>query len=441
MADENGDGVEDKPSASGTGRALQRTPPIIDAQAEEANGKPENKTLPPFEDPELQSKKRTHRSLWPVFFAILGGASIALLGEWALITFEQPNSVSVEISKDLQGVKARLAELQHGAEHAGETTRHDLSSLEERFAAVENTLEGHTRALNQMQEAQRAAGTSPTSPQSEAAAETSADQSNAIAANHQQIEAIDQRVGTIEETVTGLREEMQKGQQEMTAALQAHDPQAYDERLNLLEQQIGTLQKTLAQAKIDIRFLRDTQSDAADNRRNRLETTAILASALVEKIRRGGLSYNEDLDALETLGVDKGRLNALRAAANTGVATPRALRDEFAALSKGLVVTSPPAKSDEGFLERLERDASQLVRVTRLDGKDSKESGNIVAAVTIALARGEVDEAMTLLNDLPPDARVKASTFTAALQTRIDALREARAVEAEAVSTLGRQKY
>jgi len=233
---------------------------------------------------------------------------------------------------------------------------------------------------------------------------------------------------------------MQKGQQEVAATLQAHDPQAYDERLTLLEQQIGTLQKTLAQTKIDIRFLRDTQSDTADNRRNRLESTAILASALVEKIRRGGLPYNEDLDALETLGVDKGRLNALRATAKTGVATPRALRDEFAALSKGLV-TLPPAKTGEGFLERLERDASQLVRVTRLDGRDSQESGNIVAAVMTALTRGEMDEAMTLLNDLPPEARVKASAFIAALQARIDALREARAVEADAVSTLGRQKY
>jgi len=48
---------------------------------------------------------------------------------------------------------------------------------------------------------------------------------------------------------------------------------------------------------------------------------------------------------------------------------------------------------------------------------------------------------MTLLNDLLPETRVKASAFIAALQARIDALREARAVEADAVSTLGRQKY
>ncbi|ACB94831.1 COG4223 family protein [Beijerinckia indica] len=443
MADENGERAEEQPLASGTGRALQRTPPIIEAKAEENSAEEGLPKEPLFrDDPEVAAKRSPWRNFWPVLMAILVGAVIAVAGEWALQTFYRPESSSlIQADSDFQGLKARLAELESGIRLSQRTQQEGLAAVQEglgridqfdrRLSTTENNLQAQTDTLNQVQETQR--GAQPSDRTAEPA-----EKPDPFAAEREQIDLIDKRVSSIEDDVTRLREEEHKAQQATNAALQAQDPRPYDDRLSLLEQQIASLQQSVAQSKVDIRLLRDAQAENADNRRKKSESLAILGGSLVEKVFRGA-PYLDEIEALDGLGADKAKLAALQPNASTGVASLRGLRDQFAALSKSLVVP-PPANAEEGFLARIERDAASLVRVKRLDATGTKDLPDQIGAIESALARDELDDALTLWNGLPAEAKAKSAAFAKALQTRLDALRDARAIEANALQALGRQK-
>jgi hypothetical protein len=164
----------------------------------------------------------------------------------------------------------------------------------------------------------------------------------------------------------------------------------------------------------------------------------VVAASLVQLVSRGE-PFSNEVDALENLGVDPAKLAPLRAAANTGVASVSDLADQFAALAPSLETPEAPAP-DTGLLERLARDASNLVRIRRAGDPHDLDLPGRIAAIEGALARLDVAKAYAVWSQLPDAARAKSANWGAAAKARLDALTAAAAIEADAVTALGKVK-
>ncbi len=212
-----------------------------------------------------------------------------------------------------------------------------------------------------------------------------------------------------------------------------------ESKLETFEKKLGALQAALATPKVDPKAQQDRE--AADQKAQALSaahSTGLVAASLVQVIGRGE-PFSDEVGALENLGVSPAKLAPLRATAKTGVATVGDLAEQFAAIAPSLDAPEAP-KQDEGLLDRLARDASNLVRIHRAgDPHDADISGRI-AAIESALARQNVAKAYAAWLQLPDDARAKSAKWGEAAKGRLDAIQAASAIEADAVATVGKPK-
>ncbi len=212
-----------------------------------------------------------------------------------------------------------------------------------------------------------------------------------------------------------------------------------ESRIDAFEKRLGALQTTLAAPKVDVR----AEQERAAAEQNALALSAahskgLVAASLVQHISRGE-PFSDDVAALETLGADPAKLAPLRASAKTGVASIGDLAEQFSTVAPALDAPEPP-KHDDGILDRLVRDASNLVRIHRSgDPKDTDVPGR-VAAIEHALARMDVAKAYAIWSQLPEEAKARSAKWGEAAKTRLDALAAASAIEADAVTALSKTK-
>ena len=209
--------------------------------------------------------------------------------------------------------------------------------------------------------------------------------------------------------------------------------------LDAVQQKVGEIETSLAAPKVDAKA--EQERALADQRAKTLSAAhskGVVAASLVQLVSRGE-PFSNEVDALENLGVDPAKLAPLRAAANTGVASVSDLADQFAALAPSLETPEAPAP-DTGLLERLARDASNLVRIRRAGDPHDLDLPGRIAAIEGALARLDVAKAYAVWSQLPDAARAKSANWGAAAKARLDALTAAAAIEADAVTALGKVK-
>ena len=210
-------------------------------------------------------------------------------------------------------------------------------------------------------------------------------------------------------------------------------------KIGAFEQKIKALEAAVATPKVDARAQQDREN--ADQNARALaaaHSKGLVAASLVQLISRGEPFANEVL-ALENLAVDPARLGPLRAAAKTGVASVADLADQFAAVAPSLDAPEP-AKQDLGLLDRLAHDAQNLVRIRRAGDPNATDIPGRVAAIENALAHFDVAKAYAVWSQLPSDAKAKSAQWGAAAKARLDALAAAGAIEADAVTALGKPK-
>jgi hypothetical protein len=209
--------------------------------------------------------------------------------------------------------------------------------------------------------------------------------------------------------------------------------------LDAVQQKLGQIEAALAAPKADAKA--DQDRALADQRAKALSAAhsqGVVATSLMQLVSRGEPFANE-FAALANLGVDPAKLAPLQAVASTGVASIADLSDQFAALAPTLETPEAP-RADTGFLERLARDASNLVRIRRDGDPHDLDLPGRVAAIEGALARLDVAKAYAAWLQLPDAARTKSATWGAAAKARLDAVSAASAIEADAVAALGKTK-
>lgn len=209
--------------------------------------------------------------------------------------------------------------------------------------------------------------------------------------------------------------------------------------IDAVQQKLGAIETALAAPKVDPKA--EQERAVAEQRAKDLSdahSKGVVATSLVQLVSRGEPFANE-IAALENLGVDPAKLAPLRAAAPTGVASISDLADQFAALAPSLEAPAAPSP-DAGILERLAHDASNLVHIRRPGDPHDLDVPGRIAAIEAALGRLDVAKAYAAWLQLPDAAKAKSASWGAAAKTRLDAVSAASAIEADAVTALGKLK-
>jgi hypothetical protein len=165
----------------------------------------------------------------------------------------------------------------------------------------------------------------------------------------------------------------------------------------------------------------------------------VVAASLLDSYVRQGDPYAAVLAAAKSLSPDADALKPLDGFATSGVPNPATLCRELLTLVPKL---SPPAPENSaaaagGIVDRLKAGAAQLVRIERTDAVGN-DRGAVIARVTAAALRNDLNEARRELNTLPPADRAAAQSWIDKADARDAALTASRQFSAEAMTALAK---
>jgi hypothetical protein len=164
----------------------------------------------------------------------------------------------------------------------------------------------------------------------------------------------------------------------------------------------------------------------------------IVTAALLDVAVRNGDPYGAALAAAKSLAAHPDGLKPLDGFAASGVPSAAGLSRELLALVPKL---SPPAAENSttgsGLVERLQAGAAKLVRIERTDTVGN-DRGNVVARVTAAALRNDLDGARRELATLPPPDRAAAQGWIEKANARDAALATSRQFAADAMTALAK---
>lgn len=198
--------------------------------------------------------------------------------------------------------------------------------------------------------------------------------------------------------------------------------------LEAVQQRIAALERSAQAAHAEI--ARTASIDTAA----RLALSAAALRAAVES----GAPYADALAQTKLLGADAAALAPLQSFAASGLPGDRALARELSALMPALMKAAGAGAAPAGFLERLQANAGQLVRVRPLDAPAGDDPATVLARLEVEAAKADIDGALADLAKLPEPARQPAQAWIAKAKSRQAALLAARDFAAAAARALGK---
>lgn len=216
------------------------------------------------------------------------------------------------------------------------------------------------------------------------------------------------------------------------------DSAPLDRRIAGLEGEIAPLKKVLETPKTEVRA---TEEPVVGTPPGDAAAVAVVAQSLREKLDRG-TPFKPELAALEKLGADAQRLAPLKSLADKGAPGAQALLQSFRSVASATAQagqqTGQPGDPPAGFLDRLTRNAANLVRIRPVGEAQGDDSGALVSRIESALARGDVRQAVAQWDALPPAAQQSSRDWADRARTRAEADASVRQILDEAIERLGR---
>ncbi|MGH6795613.1 MAG: COG4223 family protein, partial [Methylocella sp.] len=211
-------------------------------------------------------------------------------------------------------------------------------------------------------------------------------------------------------------------------------------RIGTLERKLAPLVSALAALKADFRPQQD-RANAAAGESSRAQAIAVVAESLLRKLDSGG-QFSSELAALEKLGVPQASLAPLRAASESTISSEGQLTARFTTLVPGIIASESDkqASADEGFLGRVTRNAKGLLRIHRVGDAGAAGVEGYIGRIEDALAEHDLEAALKAWNELPAATTANSEGWGEAVKARLDALKAARSIEADAVAVLGKPK-
>ena len=248
------------------------------------------------------------------------------------------------------------------------------------------------------------------------------------------------RLGALEKSVADLRAELDRlrAQSEKLAGAVSdvksapRDAAPPPADLTGINDRIAGLERAIGAQKAELTQESAKPADDVPLRR-------VVAAALLDVLVRIGDPYPAALEAAKSLSLHPEELKPLEPFATTGVPNAANLCRELLTLVPKL---SPPApatttSTGSGIVERLEAGAAKLVRIERTDVKGN-DRDNVVARVTAAALRNDVNEARRELNMLTPADRAPAQGWVEKADARDTALALSRQFAAGAMTALAK---
>jgi hypothetical protein len=290
-----------------------------------------------------------------------------------------------------------------------------IDALTERVTKIESTLADQPKSDNRVTERLAAAENAM---KSLAVALTALNKrSDDVVANAAQARA---QADAAEKAVTQLRGSVQDAAKDAAATVAPGDVEALQQRIAALEQSAKSARDDIAKAA------------AAETSARLAVVAAALRTAVVS-----GAPYSAELAQAKSLGADEKALAPLGSFAASGVPSAAALAQELRALLPQMRKASGAKAASGNFLERLEANASKLVRVQPVEAPAGDDASAVLARLDVAAARTDIAGALSDLAKLPDAARAPAQAWTAKARAREAALAAARDFAAATARTLG----
>jgi hypothetical protein len=165
---------------------------------------------------------------------------------------------------------------------------------------------------------------------------------------------------------------------------------------------------------------------------------ALSAVALRDAVVSGA-PFITELQEAKSLGADEKSLAPMAPFAANGVPTVATLAQELRALIPAVQKVSGAHAPIGGFLERLEANASKLVRIRPVDAPPGDDTSAVLARVEIEAAHVAIDAALTDLGKLEAATRAPAQDWIRKAQARQAALAAARQFASETMYALSKR--
>jgi len=223
-----------------------------------------------------------------------------------------------------------------------------------------------------------------------------------------------------EKAVMQLRGSVQDVAKDASSAVAPAQVEALTQRLAALEQAGKTardeLDKTAAREKV---------------------TRLALSAAALRAAVTSGAPFTAELAQAKALGASEKYLTPLPAFSSSGVPTAAALAQELRTLLPQMMKLAGAQAPSGGFLERLQANASRLVKVTPVDAPLGDDASAVLARLEVEAAQADIAGALVDLGKLPEAARAPAQGWIAKAKAREAALAAARDLAADASRALG----
>jgi hypothetical protein len=239
-----------------------------------------------------------------------------------------------------------------------------------------------------------------------------------------------EQAAAAEKSINDLRASVQSVSQQASSAVEPG-------QLNDVRQRIASLEQSVESVRADfdrsIKTLdgRISQAGAAD----RAARLALSASVLQTKVASGA-PYASELAQAKSLGADQQALAPLDRFAASGIPDTSALAEQL--LDVVVAMRKAAGAAEAGtFLDRLQANASKLVRVRPVEAPAGDAPADLLARIEADAAQGNIANALADLGRLPPPVRAPAQAWIARAKARQDALTAAQRFAAETARALG----
>jgi hypothetical protein len=249
-----------------------------------------------------------------------------------------------------------------------------------------------------------------------------------------QVEALEKSLAALRGEVSSLRAQSEKLAADANEAKSAPGESSAPPDLSAVNERIAAIERAIRAQSAET--AQDGAKPAAVT--DDVPLRRVVVASLLDISARHGDPYAAMLAAAKSLAPDPGALAPLDGFASSGVPNPASLSRELLTLVPKL---SPPAPENSTtgsrLVERLQAGAARLVRIERADAVGT-DRGAVVARVTAAALRNDVNEARRELKTLEPADRVAAQAWIDKADARDAALAASRQFATDAMTALAK---
>jgi hypothetical protein len=179
--------------------------------------------------------------------------------------------------------------------------------------------------------------------------------------------------------------------------------------IDAVQQKLSSLEQAEQSARASIR-----QSAAAAS-----ATRLALAAQALRTAVTSGAPYAGELAQAKALGADAGKLAALEPFASSGVPSAATLAQALRGLLPQMQkIAAPRAQASGSFLEKLQANASNLVRISPATAPSGDQPADVLARLEVEAAHNDIAAAASDVGKLPEAAQAPAKDWLARVKAR-----------------------